>query len=125
MAKKTKMPTDVNERAKAIVDFATGIEVVPDPNRAFAIALGLILVIVVSLLSGVATFAVETARFGADYYDGGNRFAVGVGVVFIPMVVLPVALIVFGLLKAWHRPTWIATGCALVPTLCAVGLWNL
>ena len=30
MANKTKMPTDVNQRAKAIVDFATGTEDVPD-----------------------------------------------------------------------------------------------
>lgn len=30
MAKKTKMPTDVNQRAKAIVDFATGTEEVPE-----------------------------------------------------------------------------------------------
>lgn len=33
MAKKTKMPTDVNQRAKAIVDFATGTEEVPDPDE--------------------------------------------------------------------------------------------
>ena len=33
MAKKTKMPTDVNQRAKAIVDFATGTEDVPDPDE--------------------------------------------------------------------------------------------
>ena len=29
-AKKTKMPTDVNQRAKVIVDFATGTEDIPD-----------------------------------------------------------------------------------------------
>lgn len=33
MVKKTKMPTDVNQRAKAIVDFATGTEDVPDPDK--------------------------------------------------------------------------------------------
>jgi hypothetical protein len=33
MAKKSKMPTDVNQRAKAIVDFATGTEDVPDPDE--------------------------------------------------------------------------------------------
>ncbi len=33
MAKKTRMPTDVNQRAKAIVDFATGAEDVPDPDE--------------------------------------------------------------------------------------------
>ncbi len=43
MAKKTKMPTDVNQRAKAIVDFATGTERVPDPDEGkdpAAVALG-------------------------------------------------------------------------------------
>ena len=43
MAKKTKMPTDVNQRAKAIVDFATGTEDVPDPDEGkdpAAVALG-------------------------------------------------------------------------------------
>ena len=38
MAKMSKMPTDVNQRAKAIVDFATGTEDVPqdttDSSRA-------------------------------------------------------------------------------------------
>ena len=33
MTKKAKMPTDVNQRAKAIVDFATGTEDVPDPDE--------------------------------------------------------------------------------------------
>jgi hypothetical protein len=43
MAKKTKMPTDVNQRAKAIVDFATSTEDVPDPDEGkdpAAVALG-------------------------------------------------------------------------------------
>ena len=43
MAKKSKMPTDVNQRAKAIVDFATGTEDVPDPDEGkdpAAVALG-------------------------------------------------------------------------------------
>jgi hypothetical protein len=43
MAKKSKMPTDVNQRAKAIVDFATGTEEVPDPDEGkdpAAVALG-------------------------------------------------------------------------------------
>jgi hypothetical protein len=43
MAKKSKMPTDVNQRAKAIVDFATGTEDPPDPDEAkdpAAVALG-------------------------------------------------------------------------------------
>ena len=43
MAKKTTMPTDVNQRAKAIVDFATGTEDVPDPDEGkdpAAVALG-------------------------------------------------------------------------------------
>jgi hypothetical protein len=33
MAKKAKLPTDVNSRAKAIVDFATSGEDVPDPDE--------------------------------------------------------------------------------------------
>ena len=33
MAKKGKMPTDVNQRAEAIVDFATGTKDVPDSNE--------------------------------------------------------------------------------------------
>jgi hypothetical protein len=33
MAKRTRMPTDVNQRAKSIVDFATGTEDVPDPDE--------------------------------------------------------------------------------------------
>ncbi len=43
MTKRTKMPTDVNQRAKAIVDFATGTEDVPDPDEGkdpAAVALG-------------------------------------------------------------------------------------
>ena len=43
MSKKSKMPTDVNQRAKAIVDFATGTEDVPDPDEGkdpAAVALG-------------------------------------------------------------------------------------
>jgi hypothetical protein len=43
VAKKSKMPTDVNQRAKAIVDFATGTEDVPDPDEGkdpAAVALG-------------------------------------------------------------------------------------
>ncbi len=43
MAKKTKMPTDVNQRAKAIVDFATSAEDLPDPDEGkdpAAVALG-------------------------------------------------------------------------------------
>jgi hypothetical protein len=33
MAKKAKLPTDVNSRAKAIVDFATSDEELPDPDK--------------------------------------------------------------------------------------------
>jgi hypothetical protein len=33
MAKKTRMPTDLNQRAKAIVDLATSDEPVPDPDE--------------------------------------------------------------------------------------------
>jgi hypothetical protein len=33
MAKKAKLPTDVNSRAKAIVDFATSDEELPDPDE--------------------------------------------------------------------------------------------
>lgn len=33
VAKKAKLPTDVNSRAKAIVDFATGDEELPDPDE--------------------------------------------------------------------------------------------
>ena len=43
MTKRTKMPTDVNQRAKRIVDFATGTEDVPDPDEGkdpAAVALG-------------------------------------------------------------------------------------
>lgn len=32
MAKKSKMPTDVNSRARAIVDLATSDEELPDPD---------------------------------------------------------------------------------------------
>ncbi len=43
MAKRMKMPTDVHQRAKAIVDFAPGIEDVPARTQAkdpAAVALG-------------------------------------------------------------------------------------
>ncbi len=43
MAKKAKLPTDVNSRAKAIVDFATSDGEVPDPDEGkdpAAVALG-------------------------------------------------------------------------------------
>jgi hypothetical protein len=43
MAKRKKMPTDLNQRAKAIVDFATSDESVPDPDEGkdpAAVALG-------------------------------------------------------------------------------------
>jgi hypothetical protein len=43
MAKRKKMPTDLNQRAKAIVDFATSDEPVPDPDEGkdpAAVALG-------------------------------------------------------------------------------------
>lgn len=43
MAKRTKMPTDLNARAKAIVDLATSDEDVPDPDEGkdpAAVALG-------------------------------------------------------------------------------------
>jgi hypothetical protein len=43
MAKKAKLPTDVNSRAKAIVDFATSDEELPDPDEGkdpAAVALG-------------------------------------------------------------------------------------
>ena len=33
MSKKAKLPTDVNSRAKAIVDFATSDEELPDPDE--------------------------------------------------------------------------------------------
>jgi hypothetical protein len=33
MAKQTKMPTDLNQRAKAIVDLATSSDPVPDPDE--------------------------------------------------------------------------------------------
>jgi hypothetical protein len=33
MAKKTRLPTDVNSRARAIVDFATSDEETPDPDE--------------------------------------------------------------------------------------------
>ena len=33
MAKRTKMPTDVNSRARAIVDLATSDEELPDPDE--------------------------------------------------------------------------------------------
>lgn len=33
MAKRTKLPTDVNSRAKAIVDLATSDAPVPDPDE--------------------------------------------------------------------------------------------
>ncbi len=36
MAKKAKLPTDVNSRAKAIVDFATSDEDVPEKDEARA-----------------------------------------------------------------------------------------
>ncbi len=87
--------------------------------------LGFCLVAVVSLLSGVAAVAVETARLGADYYDGGNNFANGVAIIFFPMIAVPIACVVFMLLKAWRRPWWVATGCALIPALCLVAFWNL
>jgi hypothetical protein len=43
MAKRTKMPTDVNSRARAIVDLATSDEELPDPDEGkdpAAVALG-------------------------------------------------------------------------------------
>jgi hypothetical protein len=43
MAKKAKLPTDVNSRAKAIVDLATSDEELPDPDEGkdpAAVALG-------------------------------------------------------------------------------------
>ncbi len=43
MAKKQKMPTDVNQRAKAILDLATSDEQPPDPDEGkdpAAVALG-------------------------------------------------------------------------------------
>jgi hypothetical protein len=43
MAKRTKMPTDLNARAKAIVDLATSDEDLPDPDEGkdpAAVALG-------------------------------------------------------------------------------------
>jgi hypothetical protein len=43
MAKRKRMPTDLNERAKAIVDLATSDEPVPDPDEGkdpAAVALG-------------------------------------------------------------------------------------
>ena len=43
MAKRTRMPTDLNQRAKAIVDLATSDEPVPDPDEGknpAAVALG-------------------------------------------------------------------------------------
>jgi hypothetical protein len=43
MAKRTKMPTDLNSRAKAIVDLATSDEDLPDPDEGkdpAAVALG-------------------------------------------------------------------------------------
>lgn len=43
MAKRTKMPTDLNQRAKAIVDLATSDEELPDPDEGkdpAAVALG-------------------------------------------------------------------------------------
>jgi hypothetical protein len=43
MSKKAKLPTDVNSRAKAIVDFATSDEELPDPDEGkdpAAVALG-------------------------------------------------------------------------------------
>ena len=43
MAKRTKMPTDLNQRAKAIVDLATRDEPLPDPDEGkdpAAVALG-------------------------------------------------------------------------------------
>ncbi len=33
MTKRTRMPTDLNQRAKAIVDFATSDEALPDPGE--------------------------------------------------------------------------------------------
>ena len=33
MAKRTRMPTDLNQRAKAIVDLSTSDEPVPDPDE--------------------------------------------------------------------------------------------
>jgi hypothetical protein len=33
MAKRTRMPTDLNQRAKAIVDLATSDEELPDPDE--------------------------------------------------------------------------------------------
>ena len=43
MAKRTKMPTDLNQRAKAIVDIATSTDPLPDPDEGkdpAAVALG-------------------------------------------------------------------------------------
>ena len=43
MAKRKRMPTDLNQRAKAIVDFATSDEPAPDPDQGkdpAAVALG-------------------------------------------------------------------------------------
>ncbi len=43
MAKRTKMPTDVNSRARAIVDLASSEEELPDPDEGKnpnAVALG-------------------------------------------------------------------------------------
>lgn len=43
MAKRTKMPTDVNSRARSIVDLATSEEELPDPDEGknpAAVALG-------------------------------------------------------------------------------------
>jgi hypothetical protein len=43
VAKRTKMPTDLNQRAKAIVDLATSDEPTPDPDEGkdpAAVALG-------------------------------------------------------------------------------------
>jgi hypothetical protein len=41
MAKRKKMPTDLNQRAKAIVDFATGDDSPPEPEKdAAAVSLG-------------------------------------------------------------------------------------
>lgn len=76
-------------------------------------------------MSGIAAVAVETARLGAGYYDGGNNFANGVAIVMFPMIALPFGLISFGLLKAWQRPWWVATGCGLIPAVCVVAFWNL
>lgn len=40
MAKKVKLPADLNKRAKSIVDLATGDEQEKDPVKAAAAALG-------------------------------------------------------------------------------------